>query len=115
MSAYTPTVPHASVEERLARLESMATTVVPSIPPAPTAKIPTWLAVLNVGTLLAVVIAVVTFAFYLGGLNNTAITTAQNLDKLNTAVVGTSRDSIASRLSVIETKLDALPRSEPPK
>jgi hypothetical protein len=72
------------------------------------ATIPTWLKIVNVSTLLAILIAVVTFAFYLGGMSNKLTVTAQNVENLNNAVAGAHRDSIASRISVIETKLDNL-------
>ena len=56
---------------------------------------------LQIGTL----IAVLSFAFWLGSLSTKV---SMQSDKLNESVAGASRDSISSRLSVIETKIDAL-------
>jgi hypothetical protein len=110
MSLSTPTTP--SIEERLARLESIRTTFAPPAPPiAEHAKIPTWLGVVNAGTLLAVIIAIGSFGYYLGGINSTLSTTSANVEKLNNAVSGTSRESITNRLSVIETKIDSINKS----
>ena len=61
----------------------------------------TWTNVLQIGTL----IAVLSFAFWLGSLSTKV---SMQSDKLNESVAGASRDSISSRLSVIETKIDAL-------
>jgi hypothetical protein len=106
MSLSTPTTP--SIEERLARLEGIRTTFAPPVPTTEHAKIPTWLGVVNAGTLLAVIIAIGSFGYYLGGINSTLSATSANVEKLNNAVTGTSRESITNRLSVIETKIDSI-------
>ena len=58
--------------------------------------------VVQVGTLLAII----SFAFWLGTLSSTVNDTSRKLDKLNDAVIGSSKDSLSNRLSIIETKLD---------
>ena len=51
-------------------------------------------------------VTIVGCAFWLGSLSTTVSRTSQNLDKLNDAVVGVSRDSVSNRLIAIETKLE---------
>jgi len=69
------------------------------------AAISSWLATALQGITLA---AIVGFAFWFSSLSNTVSNTSQKVDKLNDAVVGVSRDSLSNRLTVIETKLDAI-------
>ena len=104
MSTSVPTTPHVSIEERLDRLENMRTTVGFPGPAQPQVRPHTWTNVVQIGTL----IALLSFAFWLGSLSTKVSMQSDKLDKLNESVAGASRDSISSRSSVIETKIDAL-------
>lgn len=59
------------------------------------------------GVTLAMVVAC---AFWLGSLSSTVSTTAVRLERLESAVLGASRDSVISRLAVVETRLDGIDR-----
>src|SRR5215472_915544 len=76
-----------------------------TMPVQRSAAISSWLATALQGITLA---AIVGFAFWFSSLSNTVSNTSQKVDKLNDAVVGVSRDSLSNRLTVIETKLDAI-------
>src|SRR5258705_12652735 len=104
MSATVPTTPHVSIKKRLNRLEGMSTTVGFPAPAQPQVRPHTWTNALQIGTL----IAVLSFAFWLVSLSTKVSMQSDKLDKLNDSVAGASRASITSRLSVIETKIDAL-------
>jgi hypothetical protein len=93
----------SQIENRLRQLESMRV----SVGTAPVASAPRppslWFTNLLQGVTLVTIAAC---AFWLGSLSSTVSTTSGKLDKLNDAVMGISKDSLSSRVSVIETKLD---------
>ena len=96
----------AELEARLSHLESFRASMSNAVGVAPPAKPPSLLFTnLLQGVTLVTVVAA---AFWLGSLNGTVSATASKLDKLSDSVSGASRDSMSSRLSVIETRLDSL-------
>ena len=108
MSTSAPTNPHVpTVEERLSRLEGMRTTLGITAPAQPQVKPPVFSNILQIGTL----IAVLSFAFWLGSLSTKVSVASEKIDRLNESVAGASKDSISSRLSVIETKIDSMNKS----
>jgi len=111
MSSKTPTAPNVSATETVSS-QSPASIVAPISGLPPQIAMPRWLALINVGTLVTVLFSIVGFAFFLGGLSNTVTATNQRVEKLDVTVNGTSRDSVASRLSSIETKLERLDKIE---
>jgi len=66
---------------------------------------PEWLVTTLQGITLATIVGC---AFWLGSLSSTVSRSAEKLDKLSDAVMNPSRDGMANRLSVIETKLDTI-------
>jgi hypothetical protein len=107
MSSKTPTAPNVSATET-GSSQSPTTFVAPISGVPPQLAMPRWLALINLGTLLTVLFTIVGFAYFLGGLSNTVTATNQRVEKLDVTVNGTSHDSVASRLSAIETKLERL-------
>lgn len=86
----------AELEKRIQQMESVGGSP-PMKPPS------LWLTNLLQGVTLVTVIGA---AFWLGSLGSTVNATATKLDKLSDAVSGTSRDSLTSRITVLETKFD---------
>ena len=52
------------------------------------------------------IVEIATFAFFLGSMNNSITRLADKTDKIYNVVLESSKDSLASRTSVIESKLD---------
>lgn len=50
--------------------------------------------------------AIAAFAFFLGSMNNSITRLSEKTDKIYSIVLESSKDSLASRTSVIESKLD---------
>lgn len=69
--------------------------------------IPGWVTTALQGITLATIVGC---AFWLGTLSATVSRSAEKIDKLNDAVIGVGKDGLSNRLSVIETKLDAIDR-----
>jgi hypothetical protein len=89
------------LEKRIQQMESVRGELAS---PAPPMKPPSlWLTNLLQGVTLVTVMGA---AFWLGSLSSTVSATATKVDKLVDAVSGTSRYSLTSRITVIQTKLD---------
>lgn len=97
----------AELESRLRHLESLRASVSNmGVAATPVAAPPSlWLTNILQGLTLATAIGA---AFWLGSLSGTVNASAAKIDKLTDSVAGTSRESISSRLSVIETRLDTM-------
>ena len=96
----------SELENRLRHLESVRASMSNSVGvPSPPKPPSLWLTNLLQGVTLVTIAA---SAFWLGSLSSTVSSTSNKLDKLNESVMGVSRDSVSSRMSVIETKLDSL-------
>jgi hypothetical protein len=54
------------------------------------------------------IVAIATFAFFLGAMNNSINRLADKTDRIYTVVLESSKDSLASRTSVIEEKIDGI-------
>ncbi len=98
----------AELRRKISQLENRQTSVTALPLSKAEVKIPTWLALVNVGTILTVVFAIVAFSYYLGSLNNTVSTTALRVERLENAVTGASKDSLSGRMAVVETKLGSV-------
>ena len=99
------------LRKRIAQIESVrASVTAPTAPPPtnPNTKIPAWLGIVNIGTILTLIFAIAGFAYYLGGLNTTVATTALRLERLEATISGPSKDSIASRLSGLENRMSVI-------
>lgn len=102
-----PTVDRITeLETRLRQLESVRASMSNAIGVASPPKAPSlWLTNILQGVTLVTIAAA---AFWLGSLSSTVAATSGKVDKLTEAVTGVSRESLSSRVSVIETKLDAI-------
>lgn len=102
--ATTITPPHpetASVEQRLNRLETTSLTAGRPITTQPNSPQGWFWKTLQTASAVAIIGA----AFWLGTLNNKVETNALKLDKLYDSVAGVSKDSLNSRMAVVETRL----------
>lgn len=105
-------VPPGSIPDLETKLHEMEERIVERIrreyapAPAPRATVDesAWLAKVLPGVTLLSIIA---FAFWLGSLHNTIKQNSEKLDKIS-GVVLESKDSLTSRTSIIEAKLDSI-------
>ena len=54
------------------------------------------------------VVAIAGAIFWLGTLSSTVSSTASKVDKMSDALIGVSKDSLSSRIAVMETKMTAI-------
>jgi hypothetical protein len=94
----------SDLELRLGRLESVKASVGNQFGVATPPRQSLWITNLLQGVTLVTIAA---SAFWLGSLSSTVSSTSAKVDRLTDAVSG-SKDSLSSRASVIETKLDEI-------
>lgn len=103
--ATTVTPPHtetASIEQRVARLERTSVTAATTLTASgPKGRFRILLEFIGVGALVGAI-------FFLGTMYSTVNATAVKVDKLTEAIMSPSKDSLSSRMAVVETRLTSI-------